>query len=530
MKKFILLVFMSFSMLTANAQKANIDVDLLSDIISKKQDEIKKKVLSEIVVRNIKTSNYVSYTMLYNMLNVLLTEKNKTVIQQRVILEMSSFAIGIVTYNLFLKDTTGLYHEFNFNSLTEGISGLSPKAKNELERLRTELSSGSINLKKIIELKKIYPEIAGKKLPGNLDEERRKVLFSFDYFFSKIIDLPFMKEKKLVDPDFVFFSQGIRDYNMKEMKEKYPQLVASIDACIARFEEKIALIEHYTGAANTLIGEARDFYNNFKGDDLRNASNKVAVIHLVKLFQLGYEVYKDFKQPEGEGDNIFIAKIGEIISKYVITDLSELETKDGAYHFKIDVEGIILALQSAFPDLNIHISSIRKHTIGVDPFFTIGFNYSHFNIDSINIENNLVPIKSDVGFASEKLGIKFIFSDMKYTRSFGVNQPYKYRGENRSWNYPHKFSFFNKLYSCIYISGILYNIVNIKTDNNFDYPITGANFGFTMFNDLDISAGIAMPILYHQHIDTMFESRFFTLSLDIPIFEYIAAVKQKHDK
>jgi len=84
----------------SHAQRQNIDVDLLSDIVAAKQEELKTRVLSNIVVKNIKTTNYTTYNTIYNLVDIITTEKNKTVMTQGIIHQMANYAIvfGLTNY------------------------------------------------------------------------------------------------------------------------------------------------------------------------------------------------------------------------------------------------------------------------------------------------------------------------------------------------------------------------------------------------------------------------------------------------
>jgi len=59
------------------AQRQNINTELVSEIISAKQEELKIRVLSNIVVKNIRTTNYTTYNSIYNLVDIVTSEKTR---------------------------------------------------------------------------------------------------------------------------------------------------------------------------------------------------------------------------------------------------------------------------------------------------------------------------------------------------------------------------------------------------------------------------------------------------------------------
>ena len=225
------------------------------------------------------------------------------------------------------------------------------------------------------------------------------------------------------------------------------------------------------------------------------------------------------------GQNNFIATIGDIISKYVIFDIRD-DDQEKVYDFKIDVEAIILTFEDKFYAANI--SSIRNHKIGIKPFFTIGLNYGYFvnQNNTFNFDNTSKNL-TQIALAGEKFGVKFIFSDFKYTRSHPPLEWYKYRGKYRRWKNPVAKPLINNVYGMIYGSGLLYNIVDLKSETNFKYAITGAALGLEFFNGLEFNLGYAMPIIPKDNIGQMLNKGFINIGFDIPIFEYLKAAREK---
>ena len=128
--------------------KQDIDVNLLSSIITEKQNEIKQRVLSDLVVNNIQTSNYTVYNTIYNLVNILTTEKNKTIMTRDLIQQMADYAVA---YSL----TKYFYH----NELELTLDDFSKRKQDQKEILfggkiehleKTEKQERSLTTKQLI--------------------------------------------------------------------------------------------------------------------------------------------------------------------------------------------------------------------------------------------------------------------------------------------------------------------------------------------------------------------------------------------
>jgi len=73
-------------------------------------------------------------------------------------------------------------------------------------------------------------------------------------------------------------------------------------------------------------------------------------------------------------------------------------------------------------------------------------------------------------------------------------------------------------------SGLLYNIVNLKSDNNFNYALIGTGVGLTFYNGLSVNAGLGCP--YTDNRFDLTKNMFFNLGIDIPIIDYITSLNK----
>src|SRR5690606_15956721 len=112
-----------------------------------------------------------------------------------------------------------------------------------------------------------------------------------------------------------------------------------------------------------------------------------------------------------------------------------------------------------------------------------------FRIDTTDVNS--------LAFASEKIGLKIKLLDVKWRRSFQVGETY----HSRLFNKAHtvcKFKSDTPLVSDVYMlfygSGLLYNIANLATEEEFNDPIAGIGVGVAFFNSLDLNVGYNWPL------------------------------------
>ncbi|HLP55745.1 MAG TPA: hypothetical protein VK151_11975 [Fluviicola sp.] len=165
----------------------------------------------------------------------------------------------------------------------------------------------------------------------------------------------------------------------------------------------------------------------------------------------------------------------------------------------------------------------------VQPYINIGVNYSSFvNPNNLQVNDDGTTSRmNSLAFASEKIGIKFKIWNYKYTRSFqpGVSFKYYNRPEiSRSWNRPQPKPLLDDIFVDIHTGGLLYNVVDLKTDENFSFPFVGIGFGCRTFNGISFSASVNQP-----YTDNSFntDNLFVMFAIDVPIIEYINALRSK---
>lgn len=521
MKKNILLILM-MCVSYANAQKQSIDVDLLSNMISAKQDELKTRVLSNIVVKNIQTTNYTTYNTIYNLVDIITTEKNKTVMTQSIIRQIADYSLLMGLTQYYIKK-----HIVNENSKTRLKFGTEIKALTVEEKGNYQKSTITNLMTSAYDYESTTKQQSETKLDFKKDDEAKwnsllaNILIDSAYQVLSenkiLIDKGFFKK----DPQRKFFSSGL-DIDYSGVIEHFSNDKGTIMDDFKVFLNTFTTITDKTENIIKFVNDNEVQFKDF-GKDPKTGNPKITKEQIGFLMFLFNDAIGTFREQIGK--NSFIATIGDIINKYVIFDIRD-DDQEKVYDFKIDVEAIILAFEDKFYAANI--SSIRNHKIGLKPFFTIGLNYGYF----VNQNNSLIlddasKNLTQIALAGEKFGLKFIFADIKYKRSHSPLEWYKYRGSYTRWKNPVAKPLINNVYGMIYGSGLLYNIVDIKSEANFKYAITGVGLGLEFFNGLDFNLGFVMPIIPKNTFGEMLDKGFINIGFDIPIFEYIKAVKDK---
>jgi len=148
-------------------------------------------------------------------------------------------------------------------------------------------------------------------------------------------------------------------------------------------------------------------------------------------------------------------------------------------------------------------------------YLTLGLNQNFF-INKFQFPDSNEKI-STVGFASEKIGVKYKLMDFKKFRG--------YENVIKSDVYLNKRSpFINEWYLTLYGSGLLYSLANTSTNQNFNFAHAGLATGLRFYNALDFNVLIGFPFVKNQRFGN---NAFFGLGLDIPLGEYLEKLGSK---
>ena len=148
-------------------------------------------------------------------------------------------------------------------------------------------------------------------------------------------------------------------------------------------------------------------------------------------------------------------------------------------------------------------------------YLTLGLNQNFF-INKFKFPESDEKI-STVGFASEKIGVKYKLMDFKKLRG--------YENVIKSDVYLNKRSpFINEWYLTLYGSGLLYSLANTSTNQNFNFAHAGLATGLRFYNALDFNVLVGFPFVKNQRFGS---NAFFGIGLDIPLGEYLEKLGSK---
>jgi len=265
-------------------------------------------------------------------------------------------------------------------------------------------------------------------------------------------------------------------------------------------------------------------------------SNLELIAYLIKWDQLG-NLEKYFK---GVGNLDYVNPKNFIDFVSQLNHLDKASTYD--YLLKIVVDaGNIFADERTANVVNSLVNNVKKfvilsdggsnRTISVDIeslldllikkygeryknrfglYLSIGANNA-FQIKQALLLDDSTTV-NNLSFASEKIGIKYKILNWRYR--------YALAERNRT-------PIVSDLYANAYASGLLYNLTNLKTKRNFNFPLLGAGIGFAFYNYVDLNIGLCTPIMSKADAATMWNNRFLSIGFDIKFSEYFSELSKK---
>jgi hypothetical protein len=136
----------------------------------------------------------------------------------------------------------------------------------------------------------------------------------------------------------------------------------------------------------------------------------------------------------------------------------------------------------------------------VSLYFTVGYNYL-----------GVLNTNYDISYASEKIGLKWKIYDHYKKRTYNS----KYFLEKRK-------PVINDFYILAFVSGLLYQIDALKSEEDFTQASYGLNVGVHFFNGLDLNSGFTSVQLAGKR------KLLFGAGFDIPITEYLSRLGKKN--
>ncbi|MFN5416562.1 MAG: hypothetical protein ACK5B9_05855 [Flavobacteriia bacterium] len=327
---------------------------------------------------------------------------------------------------------------------------------------------------------------------------------------------------------------SLADLPATDLKDKIGKI--NTDYAEVLSEAQKAEITTIANAVNTNYDQYRQligFYIGLKKSEFEDFS-----LTKDQYYAMKYVLVQFLNFAKNQFDNHVAASVLDFMLQNTIVEYMEpnsdnavaeknASTSDKGYLY-IDVESLISAVDQYYSP-STRKSSVASWWwfINPRPFFSIGTNYGYFmNKNTLAKDDAGNPANlQNLYFASEKLGFKIKFFDKKYSRAFQPGEKFMYRGSERVWLRPQKIATVSDVHLMVYASGILYNLVDLKTNSNFNYAVAGSSLGITFFNGLNANFGFACPFT-DKKFDT--ENVFFNVGFDIPIIDYISALGKKN--
>lgn len=581
--------------------KGTIDTEVLTEIIQQKQEEVKKKVFRNTIVKEFnnfsyteRLRNFTTYYYMYNLMDAMTSGKNKTAITKSIVESSTEFAYvyGFALYvnNSYQKEKNSIQKEqakikfernlikiknvTDFNMTLDICYDVILNNSKTKNLFKFEKDTTDIDFKIWYQNDNCYIK-AKTALDGITKNKNEKVRKKKDYIstlkYTGIFNNKCWYGKNSVLNDSIIKSNNIIGSQYNYIETKYTEFLENI----TELNKFYNLLKDTAYSKEKIVKQIIDSIQNLTNEELKNRINKIHDSSkkdtLLKFVSSKLKNYDNIKQVAGfykelkksNFQDFTLNKEQYYSMKYILTDFLKLaknqyrndvvstvldfmlentlveysdnnskilETKvtdnTNKGYLYIDVESLISSINDRFI-----FTSKKGLGVYVMPFFSIGTNYAYFS----NNKNKLAIDKTtgnqqplyNIYYASEKIGVKYKIWDWSYTHSFDIGENFQYYNKKttfRYWLRPQPKPTLSDVHLFVYASGLLYNIANLKSDSNFNYPVVGGGVGLTFFNGLTTNFSVACP-----YADKTFstENTFLNFGLDIPIVEYIAALKRK---
>ena len=185
--------------------KGTIDTEVLTAIIQQKQEELREKVFMDVVINNFKKAspsvrNFSTYYYIYNVMQTITTEKNKTIITRNLLQTTSEFALvyGFTTYSV----KAGIKNHSNESQFYADLNLVFPPQGTKKKNLQL-YGQETISTINSLDFNKIESTI---KEDGTIEKpnllEGKIFNFLIDMTFDALINHPDIIKSKLFKDDF----------------------------------------------------------------------------------------------------------------------------------------------------------------------------------------------------------------------------------------------------------------------------------------------------------------------------------------
>ncbi len=504
--------------------KQTIDEELLSELVMAKQEEIRQRAIRDLVRPNLKGSNIATYNTVLDIVEVLLKEKNKSAMTRDLVRIVAEHSVAYAITWRFIRTECPTCQ---CNSDSTHWFDADNKA---WERLREAYSKNQGPLQR-----------GAYERTRSCGEPAYEVQL-FHYLMDTITLRLRANEGSLKDwlkPTGLFTRssqrswQGTAKAEHKRLQTRqanlFPLVNAELESFFTHLEKGAFSWDEIVSAVSNSLPE------KLKNIDLRQLAGTKTWSQSLGAHELTNEqvasVFELFRRSVAlyrldEGHNHLIARFADLIDKYLILDPERIDEKS-RFGFAIDVEGIILSLEDRIGEGRL---SPSKRFFNVRPYFTIGLNYGGYRGPFSDFGDTTVAGVRTVAWAGEKLGLKWRIADFKYARNQPAGEFFQYHGRMYKRLVRPKDPYISNVYANVFASGLLYTIADLRTDKTFDHPVVGGGAGITWFNGLESNINYVAPVISGATFKENIDAGFWSLALDIPLFEYIKAARAKRGK
>jgi hypothetical protein len=364
--------------------KGTINTEVLTAIIQQKQEELRLKVFRDIVVANFQKAdlsqkNFATYYYIYNVMQTITSEKNKTIITQNLMQRTTevSLVYGFTEYLLssglkgadkteFFKNLELLFpakQKPKDNLKVYGIENPTIQTFS-LEQMKTEL----IDKDNLTDPKEIYKKYGSLLL---------------DIAFDALINNSTIKERKIFKDDFSknelqVWYQADNEYQ-KILNGNDEARITAAKACKATID---AVLTDFI----TTIDETKEIGKLLK--NLKAKSQGLTDLTEVQYIAMRNLLKEFIEIVRFNYDNSVVAKISDFLLDYTLIEYKQDDANKASLY--VDIESLISAL-----DQNYNSKS-RKSSVASGwfllnprPFFSIGTNYASFvNTNTLSKDEN----------------------------------------------------------------------------------------------------------------------------------------------
>ncbi|WP_319589493.1 hypothetical protein [uncultured Draconibacterium sp.] len=543
--------------------KGNIDTEVLSAIIQQKQEEIKQRVFRNTIIKQFKDpqntyskklNNFTTFNYLYNVMDVLSSGKNKSVMTKSLIESSSEFAF---IFGLALYHNDQVVQDSKVNYTIRGKIEI-PEQKVEEFNLLIDLCLVVVmeNEDKFQELFKFNNSLKNiafqrwydsdnvfilemEQAKKNNDTNRIQYLNNKKVALEK--DIAFILNLSSQTTKIIDSLELTDDSNLKKvvgnLKVKLSllsgeEIVNELANIKTNYSYKLSdeqkqNIDNISNIIDDNFDNFKNLYNFYIG--IKKSNFKDFSLTSTQYYSLKYILTEFIDVAKNQYPNDAISSVLDFLLENTLVEYNDNSGNIVTDDYKdielgylyVDIESVIFAIDSRFND-------ITKKSFGkyITPFFSIGTNYASFNEtnDLITNSDGTTSSLSNLYFASEKIGVKWKLWNWEYTHGFEAGEIIKYYGKKNYWKRPQQVPLISNLHILAYGSGLLYNLVDLKSEEDFNSAIVGVGVGITFFNGLSTSLSVASPIT-EKNISS--KNSFVNFGIDIPIIEYIGELSKK---